>query len=61
MAVTCAIAVSMLAPGWKKTFTTAMPFSDCDSMCSMSSTVVVSERSVRLMMRLLISSALSPV
>ena len=34
---------SMFAPGWKKTLTTAMPRSDCDSMCSMSLTVVVSD------------------
>ena len=45
-AVICAMARSMLALGWKKTLTTAMPFSDCDSMCSMLSTVVVSVRSV---------------
>ena len=37
--------VSMLAPGWKNTLTTPMPSSDCDSMCSMSLTVVVSARS----------------
>lgn len=41
----CAIARLMSAPGWKNTFTTDTPFSDCDSMCSMSSTSDVSARS----------------
>ena len=41
MAVTCATAVSIFAPGWKKTLMTAMPCSDWVSMCSMSLTVVV--------------------
>ena len=45
-AVTCAIAWTTFALGWKNTLMTAMPSSDCDSMCSMSSTVVVSARSV---------------
>ncbi len=45
MAVTCAVAASMLAPGWKKILMTAMPVSDWLSMCSMSLTVVVSPRS----------------
>ena len=45
MAVTWPSASSMLTPGWKKTLTTAIPRSDCDSMCSMSLTFVVSERS----------------
>ncbi len=40
-----AIARLMSAPGWKKIFTTDTPFSDCDSMCSMSSTSDVSARS----------------
>ena len=40
-AVTWATARSIRAPGWKKTLTTATPRSDCDSMCSMSLTVVV--------------------
>ena len=35
----------MFAFGWKKTLTTAMPGSDCDSMCSMSFTSVVKPRS----------------
>ncbi len=42
---TCAVAVRMSTPGWKKTCTTPRPGSDCDSMCSMSLTVEVSERS----------------
>ncbi len=45
MAVTWETAASMCALGWKKTLTTATPASDCDSMCSMSLTVVVSARS----------------
>ena len=45
MAVTCDTAASMCAFGWKKTFTTEMPASVCDSMCSMSLTVVVTARS----------------
>ena len=45
IAVTCACAALMLTPGWKKIFTTPTPDSDCDSMCSMSLTVVVSTRS----------------
>ena len=44
-AVTCATARSIFAPGWKNTFTTAIPRSDCDSTCSMSFTVVVRLRS----------------
>jgi len=35
----------MCAPGWKKIFTMAMPVSDWLSVCSMSLTVVVNERS----------------
>ena len=45
IATTCAIAVWMLAVGWKKILMIAMPLSDCDSMCSMSLTVVVRLRS----------------
>ena len=44
-AVTCATASSIFAVGWKKTLTIELPRSDCDSMCSMSLTVVVSDRS----------------
>ena len=45
IAVTCACAALMLTVGWKKTLTTPVPGSDCDSMCSMSLTVVDSARS----------------
>ena len=45
IAVTCAVAASIFAPGWKKIFNTAMPVSDWLSMCSMSFTVVVRKRS----------------
>ena len=45
-ATTCAIAVWMFAVGWKNTLMIVMPASDCDSMCSMSLTVVVRPRSV---------------
>jgi hypothetical protein len=56
----CATAVGMLAPGWKNTLMTAMPFSDCDSMCSMSLTVVVRLRSFCAVIRLPISWADRP-
>jgi hypothetical protein len=42
---TWAIAIWTWTDGWKKILTMAMPRSDCDSMCSMSLTVVVSRRS----------------
>ncbi len=45
MAVTCATAISIFADGWKNTLIRPTPLSDCDSMCSMSFTVVVSDRS----------------
>ena len=45
IAVTCAVAASIFALGWKKIFTTPTPASDWLSMCSMSLTVVVSARS----------------
>src|SRR5471032_1348515 len=61
MAVTCAIAVWMLALGWKKILMTAMPASVCDSMCSMSDTVVVRLRSLDDVMRWPISCADMPV
>ena len=41
----CAIAMLIFTPGWKNTFMTAMPFNDCDSMCSISLTMVVKLRS----------------
>ena len=44
IALTCALATAMLTPGWKKILTMAMPAYELASMCSMSLTVVVSER-----------------
>ncbi len=44
MALTCAVAESMLAPGWKKILTMERPEADVDSMCSMSLTVVVTDQ-----------------
>ena len=55
--VICATADSVFAPGWKNTLTIDVPRSDCDSMCSMSLTVVVMPRSKPLTMRCAISSA----
>ncbi len=40
MAVTCACAALMFTKGWKKILITHTPFSVCDSICSMSLTVV---------------------
>ncbi len=60
-AVNCAIAMSILAPGWKNTLVILRPFTVCDSMCSMSLTAVVSERSYCEPIRSSISSALKPV
>jgi hypothetical protein len=60
MDTTCASAVWMLASGWKKTLMMATPASDCDSMCSMSLTVVVRLRSLCAVMRWPISCADSP-
>ena len=60
-ATTCAIAVWMLAFGWKKILMIVMPASDCDSMCSMSLTVVVRPRSFCAAMRWPISCAGSPL
>jgi hypothetical protein len=61
IAVTCAIAVWMFAFGWKKTLISEIPASDCDSMCSMSLTVVVRLRSFCAVIREPISGAESPV
>src|SRR4051812_27712867 len=60
-ATTCAMAVWMLAPGWKNTLMMEMPGSDVDSMCSMSDTSVVRLRSLDDEMRWPISCAGSPV
>jgi hypothetical protein len=45
-ATTWAMAVWMLALGWKNTLMTVMPGSEVDSICSMSFTVVVRPRSL---------------
>src|SRR3954447_5161885 len=44
--VICATAEATFTCGWKKTLMTATPARDCDSMCSMSLTVVVMARSL---------------
>jgi hypothetical protein len=61
MAVTCAIARSIVTLGWKYTRMTATPLYDCDSMWSMSFTVVVMERSAMVTMRFAMSLAESPL
>ena len=45
IAVTCALAISIFVPGWKKTLVTDTPKSAWLSMCSMPFTVVVRARS----------------
>ena len=60
LAVIWAIAASTFTPGWKKALTTAVPRSEFDSMCSMSLTEVVIERSNGVTIRAAISSAESP-
>ena len=60
MAVTCATALPILTPGWKKILTTERLFTDIDSMCSMSLTVVVRERSLSVTMRSAICSGEKP-
>jgi hypothetical protein len=60
IAVTCAVAASIAAPGWKKILMTEMPGSDWLSTCSMSLTVVVSPRSKLVTMRRSISVAERP-
>src|SRR5213595_422578 len=59
--VICATAASVFVPGWKKILTTEIPRSVCDSICSMSLTVVVRPRSKPETMRLAISSADIPL
>ncbi len=61
MEVTWATALPIFTCGWKKILMMAMPLSDCDSMCSMSLTVVVMPRSLLKTMRVDISCAESPV
>ena len=61
IAVTSATAMPMSTCGWKKILMMARPISDCDSMCSMSLTVVVMPRSLGDAMRLAICSADRPL
>src|ERR1700748_2122562 len=51
----------MFAFGCRNSFRIVMPASDCDSMCSMSLTVVVKLRSLTDVIRLAMSSADRPV
>src|SRR4051812_28027135 len=60
MPVICAYDSTSSAPGWKKYFTTEMPLSDWDSVCSMSLTVVWAVRSVDRTMRLAMSRGCRP-
>ena len=60
-AMICAIDRSWLAFGWKKYFTTASLFTDCDSVCSTSFTTVCAVRSENRTMRSAISSGSRPV
>ena len=60
-AVVCAMARSILTPGWKKILTMDLPLNDCDSMCSISLTPIVSVRSKFETIRSAISCAESPV
>src|SRR5437879_12292977 len=59
--VICAYDSSSLTLGWKKYFTTEVPLTDCDSVCSTSLTVVCAVRSPLRMRRVAISSGDSPV
>jgi hypothetical protein len=59
--VICDNATSTFAFGWKYTRITETPLYDCDSMCSMSLTVVVIARSKTVTIRFSISSGDSPL
>src|SRR5579871_2502534 len=59
-AANCATAASTFALGWKKTLMMLSPGSDCDSMCSISFTEVVNERSQRIVTTSAISSGEIP-
>jgi len=61
VAVICATPASTRAFGWKNTLITDTPGSDCDSMCSISLTVVVKARSAIVEIRFSISSGEIPV
>ena len=60
MAVIWATPAEALALGWKNTLTTATPGRLCDSMCSMSLTVVVMARSLVVTIRFSMSSGDNP-
>ena len=61
MELICASAISGLTLGWKNTLMIATPVYDCDSICSMSFTVVVMARSVMVTMRFSMSSGVRPL
>jgi hypothetical protein len=61
MATTWAMAVGIFAFGWKKILMMDRPASDCDSMCSISLTVVVRLRSLTAVIRWPTSCADSPL
>ncbi len=60
IAVTCDTASPTFTCGWKKILIRPIPFSDCDSIWSMSFTVVVMPRSLLNTMRFDISCAERP-
>ena len=60
IAVTWESAIWMLAWGRKKILITPTPFTDCDSMCSISLTVIVMPRSELVTMRSAISLGAKP-
>src|SRR5260370_19860573 len=60
LALSCATAASTLAVGWKNSLMMLRPGSDCDSMCSISLTVVVKARSLRMVTTSDISSGEMP-
>src|ERR1700681_1444795 len=59
--MTSEIAPLISAVGCRNTLTTATPFKDCDSICSMLLTLVVRERSKIETMRVSISEGAKPV
>src|ERR1039458_7518682 len=59
-AASCATAASTLALGWKNILMMDKPGSDCDSMCSMSLTEAVKDRSQRMVTTSAISSGEMP-
>src|ERR1017187_9780934 len=59
-AASCATAASTLAFGWKKSLMMERPGNDCDSICSISFTDVVKDRSQRMVTTSAISSGEMP-